>query len=115
MKSDGENGMLREKVQALEIEIARMQEQKKAADMALELARRALEHSQAASNEWRQENIDQRSLFMSEDKVRGLMATEATERRALEGRVGVLEKAGSTGEGRHGAFDSVWVRATTIA
>jgi hypothetical protein len=43
------------------------------------------------------------------------MATEATERRALEGRVGVLEKSGSQGEGRHNAFDTVWTRAIGLA
>jgi hypothetical protein len=106
---------LRDKVQTLEIEIARLQEQKTASDRALELARVALEHSQAASNEWRQENIDQRGLFVTDDKVRGLLSAEAIERRALEGRVAVLEKVGSEGQGRHGAFDSLWTRAIGIA
>jgi len=113
--ADNENGILRTKVNELEIEIVRLQEQKKAAAEALIIARAALDHNQSVSNEWRKENIDQRALYMTTEKAQGLINGEAQERRALEGRVSILEKAGSQGEGRHNAFDSLWTRAIGLA
>lgn len=100
-----------DKIHALEVEVARLQEKIIAGDRALTLAREALEHAQAASNEWRQENLDQRALFMTEEKVRGLMTAEEIQRRALEGRVVVLEKASLMYAGGHTTVESVWVKA----
>ena len=74
----------------------------------------ALRHAQEVSNEWRKENIDQRALFMTEDKTRGLLAEEASERRAIDGRVAVLEKGGSSATGRHSAFEDIWLKLTVI-
>jgi hypothetical protein len=104
-----------DKIHALEIEIARLQEKNTAGDRALTLARQALEHTQAASNEWRQENIDQRALFMTEEKVRGLMNAEEIKRMALEGRVVILEQAGYKSIGSHTTTESVWVKAIAVA
>jgi hypothetical protein len=104
-----------DKIQALEIQIARLQEKIIAQENALVLARQALERSQAASNEWRQENIDQRALFMTEDKVRGLMDTEESKRNALEGRVVILERANFLAQGSHVTAESVWVKGFAIA
>lgn len=106
---------LLEKLHQLELEITRLQEQKRAADIALDLAREALLHSQAAANEWRQENIDQRALFITEEKARGLANVEEGQRRALEGRVAVLEKAANQNVGGRIVAESVWVKAGVIA
>jgi hypothetical protein len=106
---------LREAVHQLEVHVAVQAAEAKASEKALVLARNALEHAQAASNEWRQENIDQRALFMTEDKVRGLFETEAAERRSLESRILSLEKIKVADTGRSSAFSSVWVVTTTIA
>ena len=113
--NDAEFVKLREKVHSLEIDVARLQEKSKAAHDALAIASAALEHNQAVSNEWRKENIDQRALFMTDDKVRGLLAEEASERRAVEGRVTVLEKSASSDIGKRSAFDAVWVKGAVIA
>jgi hypothetical protein len=96
---------MRERIHDLDVEVARLQEQKKASDVALDLARHALEHAQQNSNEWRQENIDQRALTLSKNEANGLFATEASERRALESRIVVLERDSS----------SVWLRALVVA
>jgi hypothetical protein len=107
-------GKLWERLHSLEVDVARLQEGKKAAEIALALANKALEHTQAQQNEWRQENIDQRALFMTEDKTRGLLSEEGAERRALEGRVSVLEKGGSAQSGRHSAFEDVWLKFAVV-
>jgi hypothetical protein len=111
----GELFGLLDKVHELEVEVARLQEQKNAADTALVIAREALEHNQAVSNEWRRENIDQRALFMTQEKAQGLINSESLERRALEARVTVLERAGSAYSGSHSTLESVWVKMVAIA
>jgi hypothetical protein len=113
--NESEISDLIEKIHRLEIEIARLQEQKEASGEALLLANAALQHNQAISNEWRKENIDQRALFMTKIEVQGLLNEEAGNRRALEGRVTVLEKASSTYSGEKSAIDSVWIKAIAIA
>jgi hypothetical protein len=113
--NESEISDLIEKIHRLEIEIARLQEQKEASGEALLLANAALQHNQAISNEWRNENIDQRALFMTKIEVQGLLNEEAGNRRALEGRVTVLEKASSTYSGGKSAIDSVWIKAIAIA
>lgn len=101
--SDSEFIKLREKAHDLEVKVARLEEQEKAGDRALAIASRALEHSQTVSNEWRKENIDQRALFPTTAKVDGQFQTEAAERRAVESRVYVLEKASNADQGKHSA------------
>src|ERR1700730_6725130 len=96
----GELFGLLDKLHELEIEIARLQEQKDGSERALVLAREALEHNQAVSNEWRKENIDQRALFPTSQRVDGQFATESAERRALEARIAQLEQAGKRDEGK---------------
>ncbi len=113
--SDPEFVKLREKVHELEVDVARLQENKKDADKALDLARTAMERSQAASNEWRQENIDQRALYPTVGKVEGLMQTEAAERRSLEARISALEKSNLQNVGRGSAFNDVWLKFITVA
>ena len=113
--SDSEFVKLREKVQVLEVSVARLQEQEKAKAEALVIAREALSHSQQVSNEWRKENIDQRALYPTTPKMEGMFATESSERRSLENRIIVLEKAGATGGGRHAAFEAVWVKFAAVA
>jgi hypothetical protein len=112
--NDAEFIKLREKVHELEVEVARLQEQEKAADRALVIANKALEHSQASSNEWRKENIDQRATYPTISKVDGQFSTESSERRSLENRIILLEKSGSADQGKHSAFDVVWVRAAVV-
>jgi hypothetical protein len=111
----GELFGLLDKLHELEIEIARLQEQKDGSERALVLAREALEHNQAVSNEWRKENIDQRALFMTQEKAQGLINSEAQERRALDGRVSVLERQASSYTGSHSTIESVWVKAVAVA
>jgi lipid II:glycine glycyltransferase (peptidoglycan interpeptide bridge formation enzyme) len=96
-----ENGELR-------IAVARLEERLKAADQALELARESLERWQAASNEWRKENIDQRNLYPTTDKVNAMIA-------AIESRVATMEKAGTFTAGKHGAFGTVWAAIAGLA
>jgi hypothetical protein len=112
--SDPEFVKLREKVQSLEIAVARLQEQELASDRALVIANQSLQHSQAVSNEWRKENIDQRSLYPTISKMEGMFATESSERRSLENRIIKLENAQSTDSGKSTAFDAVWVKAALI-
>jgi hypothetical protein len=106
---------LLEKIHDLEVDVARLQEQEKAAGRALIIANEALKHSQAVSNEWRKENIDQRALYPTIPYVDGKFSTEGSERRSLEARVYLLEKAGSTGSGRSSAFSDVWVKFVVVA
>jgi len=112
--NDSEHVKLREKVQQLQVDVARLQEGKKAADEALTLARMAMQRQQDASNEWRQENIDQRTLYPTSGKVDGMLAAEAAERRALEGRITSLENLGSKTLGRSSAFDDVWLKFVVV-
>ncbi len=112
--SDAEFIKLREKVQKMEVDVARLEEQTKAADRALIIANEALKHAQAVSNEWRKENIDQRATYPTTNKVDGQFSTEQAERRALESRVLVLENAGSKDQGKHSAFDAVWLKITVV-
>lgn len=100
---DSEVVRLREKVHSLEVELAVLKQSGFDSDKALIIADAALKHSQEVSNEWRKENIDQRDLFPNKDEVNGKFATEASERRALEQRIVVLERAGSAGQGAHSA------------
>jgi hypothetical protein len=112
--NDSEFVKWRDKCHALEISVARLQEQEKASDKALTIATDALKHSQSVSNEWRKENLDQRALFPTTNKVDGQFATEGAERRALEARVLILEKSGNVGEGKHSAFEAVWVKFAVV-
>jgi hypothetical protein len=113
--SDSEFVKVRDEVTELRIDVARLQTQKEGDETALELAKKASDHAQAASNEWRKENIDQRALFTTKNTVDGLMAEERAERRALEARVKVIETVGSKDEGKHSAFDAIWVKVAVIA
>jgi len=113
--SDSEFVKLRDKVHALEISVARLQEQEKAAAAALVIAREALTHAQEVSNEWRKENIDQRNLYPTSSKMEGLFATESSERRSLENRIIILEKINATGGGRHTAFEAMWVKFVAVS
>jgi hypothetical protein len=101
---------LKEKVHELEIEIVILQTRVEAADKALELAKSVLEHTQAVSSEWRQESQTQRNLFMTSEKVRGLVAEEAILRRALEERVVALEQSNFMLEGKDSTYESIWLR-----
>lgn len=112
--SDTELVNLREKVHLLEIAVARLQEQQKAAASALVIANKALEHSQQASNEWRQENIDQRDLYPQKLDVNGRFNTEAAERRSLEGRISKIELSLGEETGKQSGFDSVWLKGAVV-
>ena len=105
--SDAEFIKLREKCHELEISVARLQEQELASDRALVLANQSLQHSQQVSNEWRKENIDQRALYPTIAKVEGMAATESSERRSLENRIILLEKAQSMQAGRLATWGTV--------
>ena len=113
--ADSEVPKLRDKVHSLEIAVARLQEQQVAGDKALVIANKSLEHTQAVSNEWRKENLDQRALFPTTNRVDGMFSVEASERRALEARVILLEKGSTVGQGRQSAFSDVWVKFVVVA
>lgn len=78
---DRRNGQIQE----LSVKIARLEERLMAADKALELARQISTAWQLSSNEWRKENIDQRALYPTSDKVTALIS-------AVEIRLTLLEK-----------------------
>jgi hypothetical protein len=103
--AETENGVLREKVQSLEVEIARLQEQKKAADQALIIARASLDHAQAQSNEWRATLTDWKDDCPTKNEARGWIDAESAERRALSDRLALLEKDAGT----------IWIRALVVA
>jgi hypothetical protein len=105
--NDTEFVKLREKCHELEIAVARLQEQELASDRALVIANQSLQHSQAVSNEWRKENIDQRALYPTISKMDGMFATEAAERRSLENRIIIIEKEQSNQSGRLATWGTV--------
>ena len=90
----------RDLVQAL-IDIARLQEQIKANDRALVLADEVLEQWKRGTNEWRQENVDQRNLFPTKDRVDGLIDT-------VNGRINTLDKQGAKLSGSVAALVFIW-------
>ena len=112
--NDAEFVKLREKCHLLEIAVARLQEQELASDRALVIANQSLQHSQAVSNEWRKENIDQRALYPTISKMEGMFATEGSERRALENRIVVLEKGQSSDLGKNATWGIVLVIAIAL-
>ena len=103
--AETENGQLREKVQSLEVEIARIQEQKRAADQALIIAKASLDHAQAQANEWRATLTDWKDDCPTKVEARGWVDHESAERQALSARVSILEKDAGT----------VWIRALVVA
>jgi hypothetical protein len=56
-------------VQSVEIKIARLEERSVAADKAVDLARAALDAYQKANDGWRQAMNDQRSQFVTGDRL----------------------------------------------
>lgn len=96
------------------IKVARLEERLMASDKALDLARASLTAWQSASNEWRQENIDQRAMFMTIDKAQSLVATEAALRASLEGRIWAIEQARQVDVGKQAAFSSTWAITCTV-
>jgi hypothetical protein len=106
---------LRDKVHELDVDVAVLKQAKLDSDKALAIADEALKHAQQVSNEWRKENIDQRNLFPDKNEVNGRFTVEGTRREALEARVSVIEKVGSSAVGRHSAFDDVWLKLTVVA
>lgn len=103
--SESEFIKLREKSERHTEDIARLQEKVTAAAAALEIARQTMESYKITNNEWRQENLDQRSLFPTEDKVRGLID-------ALAMQVNMLKENRQEEMGRHAGLNSVWVAVT---
>ena len=53
----------------VEERVARLEALIEGQDKALELARRQLDAWKASANEWRQENMDQRRLFVTKEKA----------------------------------------------
>jgi hypothetical protein len=97
----------RDLVQAL-LDIARLQEQIKASDRALTLADAVLEQWKHGTNEWRQENVDQRNLFPTKDRVDGLIDT-------VNGRINTLEKQGAKLSGVWAVVVLLWPVAVALA
>lgn len=93
--------------ESTEVRIARLEERLEASDRALDLARVSMENWKAASNEWRKENIDQRNLYPTTDKVISLVAS-------VETRLIVLEKSSSVNSGRHSAYNLMWAVVGSI-
>jgi hypothetical protein len=106
---------LDERVRLVELDIARIQTREIASKEALEISRNAYEHAQANSNEWRKENLDQRALFPTTEKVEAMVAKEVSQREALAERIGALETIHSSQEGRGGAFKAVWTQFLLVA
>lgn len=99
----------------LGLKVARLEEKIVAADSALSLAREALTRWQATSNEWRQENIDQRQMYLTIDKGHSLIATEAAFRYALEARMRIMETTVTEGSGKaQGSHATLAIAATVI-
>lgn len=90
----------------LQISVARLEEKLKASASALELARLQLEVWKASANEWRQENVDQRRLYMTLDKAESVF-------NALSARTNALEGAAQRKEGKE--FSSREIVAWLIA
>ena len=93
--------------ESTEVRIARLEERLEASDRALDLARGSMESWKAASNEWRKENIDQRNLYPTTDKVISLVAS-------VEARLLLLEKSRSVDSGRHSAYSLMWAVVGSI-
>lgn len=98
----------------LKVEIAVLKQRVLDSDRALVIANTILEKWQVASNEWRQENIDQRSQYMTSDKGQAMMSAEASLRYALEARVSIIEQARQLEIGKHSAFDTTWAIVVTV-
>jgi hypothetical protein len=88
-------------IRKLEITVARLEERLMASEKALELAREISTAWQASSNEWRKENIDQRALYPTIDKVESMFKT-------LEARLSPLEKIQATFAGEEKGTLNVW-------
>ena len=106
----GPRGLLRSRAV-----IARLEERLKASETALVLAREISMAWQASSNEWRKENMDQRSLYATIEKAEGMF-------KALDIRLLAMERTQfvSTGEEKGkmnvwGIINSVLIILLTIA
>ena len=102
-------------------------------DKALDIAERNLRDWQHSSNEWRKENAEQRSLFVTNLEMKANLAELKTERlllfstekeerlkfensenlarQALEVRIVTLEKLKDEGSGKSRAFNIIWAVA----
>lgn len=104
------NGFLNE----LMVRLARIEEKVNAADNALVLARESLTRWQTTSNEWRQENIDQRAEYLTIEKGNSLINIEGAARNALEARVRILEQTSIQSSGKSQGSNSVIAIIFTI-
>jgi hypothetical protein len=55
------------------VRITRLEERHSALKAAIKLARKDLRAYKASANEWRNENMDQRRLFVTTEKAEGMM------------------------------------------
>lgn len=112
-RREDRNGLV-DKINALSVQLARLEEKLMASDKALDLARVALQAWQATSNEWRQENIDQRAMYMTREKVESLISAESISRNALSNRLELLEQKAQVDMGSQKAASSIWAVAVTV-
>lgn len=118
MNDHAETVKLRDKMEQVRIDVARLQEQAAGNEKALELATKTLDAYKANSNEWRQENLEQRAIFPSEDKVHGWFETVNTRVGSLENstniRLASLEASRTEDLGKRGGFSTVWGVTVTV-
>jgi hypothetical protein len=100
---------LRVEIGRLNVEVARLQEQVKGDARALSLSRDELNSWKLSQNEWRQENVDQRALYITTDRAEAMIKGEAALRAGLEGRVYALERAEVSHRGRGEGYSNSWI------
>ena len=61
--------------ESIDVKIARIEERLLASEKALGLANQSLTLCKESSNEWRQENTEQRALYVTKDQAYGMMVT----------------------------------------
>jgi hypothetical protein len=104
----------KEQIRQLEISVVRMEQRIVDTDKALVLAREISTAWQKSSNEWRDENRDQRALYPTLDKVATMIAMETSSREALEGRVRVLEQTAQALLGKNAGSGRTWDVALVV-
>jgi GH15 family glucan-1,4-alpha-glucosidase len=103
-----------EKVRALEVLCARLEERTIARDHALVLFTSSLETYKTMNNEWRGALNDSRTMFITKVEASALMDREAARREALEATVTALEKSRNELSGKSAGFTASWGIATGL-
>jgi hypothetical protein len=105
---------LSEKVRLLEIKMAVIETKQSEGDKALDLAREITDAWKLTANEWRDENVDQRNLYLTIEKGQALVAVESAQRGTLESRVSNLQEVIKINQGEKMGSSDVWKNIVTI-